>query len=70
MESRYTTKCRSCGAVNRIPAGKEGSEGRCGACGNALPPVYAHPVTLTDGTFDDFIRRYPLPVLAEFWAPW
>jgi thioredoxin 2 len=35
-----------------------------------LPPVLAHPVTLDDRTFDGFVRDYPGPVLAEFWAPW
>jgi thioredoxin 2 len=62
--------CRACGATNRVPAEKEGKEGTCGNCGKPLPPLYLHPVPLTDATFDSFIQRYPLPVLAEFWAPW
>lgn len=69
-ETNYTITCTSCGTANRVPADKEGKRGRCGSCHAALPPMYSHPQQLTDRTFDDFVRSYPGPILAEFWAPW
>lgn len=65
----YIVNCPSCGTGNRIPSAKEGIAGHCGKCKAALPPLYCHPQTLTDRTFDNFIRSYRGPVLAEFWAP-
>lgn len=66
----YTITCAACGAANRIPSEREGQVGRCGVCRKALAPLYVHPQALSAATFDPFIRAYPGPVLAEFWAPW
>jgi thioredoxin 2 len=32
-------------------------------------PMYYQPQQLNERTFDDFIKSYNGPVLAEFWAP-
>ena len=66
----YIIKCPSCGTGNRIPADKEGLKGHCGNCKSTLPPLYYRPRQLDDHSFDNFVRTYPGPVLAEFWAPW
>jgi thioredoxin 2 len=66
----FQVKCPTCGRSNRIPAEKEGLSGRCGNCRAVLPPLYYQPRMLTERNFDDFIRSYNAPVLAEFWAPW
>ena len=66
----YTVTCAACGSANRVPADKEGLKGRCGSCKAELPILYWQPQQLNDRTFDDFVKRYPGPVLAEFWAPW
>ena len=66
----YTVTCLECGFANRIPADKEGVKGHCGNCAATLPPLYCTPQQLGDRTFDDFVKSYPGPVLAEFWAPW
>jgi thioredoxin 2 len=68
--STYIVTCPACGAGNRIPADKEGVNGRCGSCRAALPAMYCRPQPLTDSSFDSFLNRYPGAVLAEFWAPW
>lgn len=68
--SVYVVTCSVCGTSNRIPADKEGLAGRCGSCHGALNAMYYRPKPLSDSTFDDFIRGYNGPVLAEFWAPW
>lgn len=65
----YIVSCPSCGIGNRIPADKEGLRGRCGSCKGTLPPLYCHPLQMTDRNFDQFIGSYAGPVLAEFWAP-
>ena len=66
----YMVTCRSCGTDNRIPADKEGMQGRCGNCRKTLPPMYYQPMALNAGNFDAFLASYPGSVLAEFWAPW
>jgi len=68
--SSYLIKCVSCGKANRIPDEKEGVAGRCGNCKATLPPLYYQPQKLTDQSVVAFLRAYPGPVLAEFWAPW
>ena len=66
----YLVRCPACGTANRVPAAKEGAAGRCGNCGATLPPLYTHPIPLSDRGFDEFVNAYPGPILAEFWAPW
>lgn len=68
--STFQVKCPSCGAVNRVPAEKEGVAGQCGDCHAKLPPLYYRPQQLTDADFDAFVAGFQGPVLAEFWAPW
>ncbi len=68
--SSYTITCSSCGTVNRIPADKQGKTGRCGTCHNPLLALYFQPQSLNERSFDDFVKGYHGPVLAEFWAPW
>lgn len=62
--------CPSCGAKNRIAAGREGPRcGRCGAplSGTATPAL---PFKVTDQTFAALVERSTVPVLVDFWAPW
>lgn len=68
--STYSVSCSSCGAVNRVPADKEGKTGRCGSCRARLTPLYFRPQQLAERSFDPFIAGYPGPILAVFWAPW
>lgn len=66
----YNVRCPACATVNRIPADKEGKSGRCGSCHATLPPLYTRPQSLGESSFDPFVRAWPGPILAEFWAPW
>jgi thioredoxin 2 len=66
----YDVTCDFCGIKNRVPAEKEGKQGRCGNCHKELPPMYYRPHQLTERTFDSFVNGYGRLVLAEFWAPW
>lgn len=66
----YLIRCPSCGTANRVPASSEGKTGKCGNCHDSLPPLYRHPLELTDRTFGEFTAGHKGLVLAEFWAPW
>lgn len=67
--SHYVITCPTCGTKNRIPAAKEGLQGRCGNCHAALAPLYYRPLAVDEQSFNAMIRTYPGPILAEFWAP-
>jgi thioredoxin 2 len=60
--------CPQCHAVNRIPAARMTEAPKCGKCSDAL--FQAHPVELTDASFQRHIGRSDIPVLVDFWAPW
>mgnify|MGYP005835373775 FL=1 len=60
--------CPHCQAVNRLPAERLEQGPRCGQCHKAL--FNAHPVELTQASFDRHIERNDIPVLVDFWAPW
>ena len=64
--------CPSCGAKNRLPAGRAADGPQCGRCHTALPAAAAagRPVTVTDQTFRAEVEQATEPVLVDFWAPW
>ncbi len=70
IDGAYLIRCPACAAANRVPPSSEGRAGKCGSCHAPLPPLYCLPVALTERSFDEFVRDYPGPILAEFWAPW
>ncbi len=61
--------CSHCQKKNRIPARHLADTGKCGACGNALPPL-AEPLAVDAALFDEVIRDATVPVLVDFWAAW
>lgn len=60
--------CPSCNSVNRVPATKLGSGGKCGRC--SQPLFQARPVELNQASFTAHIQRSDIPVVVDFWAPW
>jgi thioredoxin 2 len=52
-----------------VPAKHIASQGRCGACKAALPPL-AEPLNVDEATFLDIEQHARVPVLVDFWAPW
>src|SRR5262245_12219129 len=61
-------RCASCGSMNRVPEpAPPGAP--CGQCKQALATDGA-PQDVGDATFDDAIRKSPVPVVVDFWAPW
>ncbi len=61
--------CGSCGAANRVPAGRLADTGRCGACKNPLPPVDS-PIEADPPLFEEIVRQARVPILVDFWASW
>jgi thioredoxin 2 len=62
------TACTSCGATNRIPAERLGDNPTCGRCKAKVFPQA--PVKVTDASWRAEVEASPIPVLADFWAPW
>ncbi len=60
--------CPNCQTVNAVLTDRIRQNPVCAKCATELLP--AHPVDLTDQTFERFISRSTLPVLVDFWAPW
>ena len=60
--------CSSCRQVNRIPSARVTHDPTCGRC---KQKVFPHrPVEVTDASWRTEVEASPIPVLADFWAPW
>lgn len=57
--------CGACGQKNRVSVTARGVP-LCARCGAGLPWLGR----VTGGDFHDGVEASPLPVLADFWAPW
>ena len=60
--------CPHCGGINRLPADRLASGGKCGKCKQAL--FSGQPINLTSQNFSRHISRSDIPLLVDFWAPW
>ncbi len=60
--------CASCRQVNRLPAHRLADDPVCGRCKRKVFPH--RPVEVTGATWVGEVDASPLPVLADFWAPW
>lgn len=69
MSGHAEVPCPSCGARNRVPAGRRVTDARCGRCHTPLTEAAA-PVVVTDVSFGDDVLRLALPVMVDCWAPW
>jgi len=66
-------KCKSCGAINRIPSDKINLKARCGRCKAPLELANfsgSKPIKVTDANFEMEVMQSPLPILVDCWAPW
>lgn len=60
--------CAHCGQRNRLPARRLADDPSCGRCKQKVFP--RRPVAVTGARWREEVERSPLPVLADFWAPW
>ena len=63
-----TIACPACATLNRVPAEKLASGGKCGRCGAAL--FQAKPLALTGRNFDAHALKTDIPLVVDFWASW
>ena len=57
--------CPRCGQKNRVKVAAAGVP-HCAKCGSALPWL----VDVSAAEFQSSVAESPVPVLADFWAPW
>lgn len=69
MAFSLISRCKACGAKNRVPARHLADTGRCGVCKAALSPT-SEPLEVDAQAFDEIVASAPVPVLVDFWAAW
>lgn len=60
--------CTHCGAVNRLPEGRDAAMARCGTCKEAL--FEGEPADVAGSMFERQIAKSTVPVVIDVWAPW
>jgi len=65
MSDAKVLTCPSCGQKNRVRVAAAGVP-HCAKCGAALPWL----VDISAADFQSGVEGSPVPVLADFWAPW
>jgi thioredoxin 2 len=65
MSETKVVTCPTCGQKNRVQAAAAGIP-QCAKCSSPLPWL----VEVTSADFKASVEASPLPVLADFWAPW
>lgn len=60
--------CTSCGAINRIPPGKEPTSAKCGGCRRRL--FTGEPIDVDTAMLERQLSRGTIPVVVDVWAPW
>ena len=67
MSQTYAV-CEKCGQTNRVSLNTD-KEPVCGSCKTELP-VHGAIVEGSDRSLQTLIRKSPLPVVVDVWAPW
>jgi len=60
-------RCRSCGALNHVPAQRLMEQPHCGKC-KSLLEFPARPVEATEANFGREVFQWPGVVIVEFWS--
>lgn len=60
--------CVACGAINRLPAGRNAADGKCGSCGVRL--FTGEPADVSAAMLQRQIDKGTIPVVVDVWAPW
>ena len=68
MNPNHQVVCPNCNTINSIPASRLADGPLCGKCKQRI--FSAHPVELSQSSFQKHISNNDIPVLVDFWAPW
>ncbi|MGJ4950284.1 thioredoxin TrxC [Bradyrhizobium sp. HKCCYLS20291] len=68
MSETFQLVCGHCGQVNRLPAGRGPTQGKCGKC--HAPLFSGHPIEVDQAGFTRHVANSDLPLLVDVWAPW
>ncbi|MFT5430016.1 MAG: thioredoxin 2 [Myxococcota bacterium] len=68
LEYRYFL-CAKCHRINRVSSEKMGRVLACGRCRETIAQD-GSPAEITDAVLPDLVKKAPVPVLVDFWAPW
>lgn len=66
-EARHIV-CPHCTSINRLPAGRDARQAKCGHCRQHL--FTGHPMPVSARSFDTHIQRNDISVVVDFWAAW
>lgn len=62
--------CAACGKLNRVSWGESSAkEPICGSCKSSLP-LHFGVAEVNEAGLATLVRKSPLPVVCDFWAPW
>lgn len=67
-EASKIVACPACSTLNRVPALRLGSGGKCGKCSSGL--FMGQPIELTGANFNAHAVKSDIPLLVDFWASW
>ncbi|CCD93024.1 putative thioredoxin [Bradyrhizobium sp. ORS 375] len=68
MSETFQLVCGHCGQINRLPAGRAPTQGKCGKC--HAPLFSGHPIEVDQAAFARHLANSDLPLLVDVWAPW
>ncbi|NPU69830.1 thioredoxin TrxC [Bradyrhizobium sp. 83012] len=68
MSETFQLVCGQCGQINRLPAGRAPTQGKCGKC--HAPLFSGHPIEVDQVAFERHVAHSDLPLLVDVWAPW
>ena len=68
MSETFQLVCGHCGQINRLPAGRAPTQGKCGKC--HAPLFSGHPIEVDQAAFERHVAHSDLPLLVDVWAPW
>ena len=68
MTRDETLVCVRCGAINRVPGGRDAMAARCGKCGKPL--FEGLPADIDAKMFERQLAKSTVPMVVDVWAPW
>lgn len=68
MSGTFQLVCGHCGQINRLPAGRAPTQGKCSKC--HAPLFSGHPIEVDQAAFERHVAHSDLPLLVDVWAPW